>query len=126
MLKKNELPECPVAKFFQIVGNKWKIYILQKLFEKPCRFNELKNLIPGISAKVLSESLKQLEADGIICKKILAVIKMSEAFEILSAALNEAIEDAKSKNPKLERREVEIEVAEKKFDAKKYFSTQNL
>ena len=72
MLKKNELPECPVAKFFQIVGNKWKIYILQKLFEKPCRFNELKNLIPGISAKVLSESLKQLEADGIICKKILA------------------------------------------------------
>ena len=45
---------------------------LQKLFEKPCRFNELKNLIPGISAKVLSESLKQLEADGIICKKILA------------------------------------------------------
>ena len=58
MLTKEELPECPVAKFFQIVGNKWKIYILQKLFEKPCRFNELKNLIPGIGAKVLSESLR--------------------------------------------------------------------
>ena len=43
---------------------------------------------------------------------------MSEAFEILSAALNEAIEDAKSKNPKLERREVEIEVAEKNLTRK--------
>ena len=40
---------------------------------------------------------------------------MSEAFEILSAALNEAIEDAKSSEKKLERREVEIELHEKKL-----------
>ena len=40
---------------------------------------------------------------------------MSEAFEILSAALNEAIEDAKSSEKKLERHEVEIEIPEKIF-----------
>ena len=40
---------------------------------------------------------------------------MSEAFEILSAALNEAIEDAKSSEKKLERHEVEIEIPEKKL-----------
>jgi len=48
-------------------------------------------------------------------KKICEVKKMSEAFEILSSALNEAIEDAKSSEKKLERREVEIEIPEKKL-----------
>ena len=44
---------------------------------------------------------------------------MSEAFGILSAALDEAIEDAKSNNPKLERREVKAEI--KTFDNRKDF-----
>jgi len=43
---------------------------------------------------------------------------MSEAFEILSEALNEAIEDAKSKNKKLERHEVELEIPEKNLARK--------
>lgn len=70
MIKKSELPECPVATVLQILNSKWKIYILQKLFERPHRFNELKNSIFGISQKVLSESLKQLEEDKIILRKV--------------------------------------------------------
>ena len=70
MLKKSELPDCPVATVLQILSNKWKIYILQKLFERPHRFNELKNSIQGISAKILTESLRQLEEDKIILRKV--------------------------------------------------------
>lgn len=70
MLKKSELPDCPVATVLQILSNKWKIYILEKLLERPHRFNELKNSIQGISQKVLSESLRQLEDDKIICRKV--------------------------------------------------------
>lgn len=70
MLKKNELPECPVATIFQILGNKWKIYILQNLFERPHRFNELLKKIPGISRRVLTENLRQLEQDKIILRKV--------------------------------------------------------
>ena len=70
MLKKSELPECPVATVLQILSNKWKIYILEKLLERPHRFNELKNSIFGISAKILTESLRQLEEDKIILRKV--------------------------------------------------------
>ncbi len=70
MLKKNELPDCPVATVLQIIGNKWKIYILQKLFERPHRFNELLKNILGISHRVLAENLRQLETDGIILRKV--------------------------------------------------------
>lgn len=70
MLKKNELPDCPVATIFQVLGNKWKIYILQNLFERPHRFNELLKKIPGISRRVLTENLRQLEQDKIILRKV--------------------------------------------------------
>ena len=70
MLKKSELPDCPVATVLQILNSKWKIYILQKLLERPHRFNELKNSIQGISAKILTESLRQLEEDKIISRKV--------------------------------------------------------
>ena len=70
MIKKSELPDCPVATVLQILNSKWKIYILEKLLERPHRFNELKNSIQGISAKILTESLRQLEDDKIICRKV--------------------------------------------------------
>lgn len=70
MIKNENLPACPVATVLKILNSKWKIYILQKLFEKSYRFNELKNSIEGISQKVLSESLRQLENDKIICRNV--------------------------------------------------------
>ena len=70
MIKNENLPDCPIATFLKILNSKWKIYILQKLEEKPYRFNELKNSIKGISSKILTESLRQLENDKIICRKI--------------------------------------------------------
>ena len=68
MLKKNELPECPVATAVQLIGNKWKLLIIQRLLDRSYRFNELCRSIDGLSEKVLSENLKQLETDGIIVR----------------------------------------------------------
>lgn len=70
MLTKEELPDCPVATILRVLNSKWKIYILQKLLERPYRFNELKNSIQGLSQKVLTDSLRQLEDDKIICRKV--------------------------------------------------------
>lgn len=69
MLKKDELPECPVATTLQLLNTKWKIYILQRLLVKPCRFNELKNSIVGISRKALTDNLRQMEDDEIILRQ---------------------------------------------------------
>lgn len=70
MLTKEELPECPVATTVQLIGSKWKLLILQNLLQRPWRFNELKKSLEGISQKVLTDSLRSMEADGIITRTV--------------------------------------------------------
>ncbi|MEG0367049.1 MAG: helix-turn-helix domain-containing protein, partial [Coprobacillus sp.] len=64
MLKKEELPECPVATTVSIIGNKWKLLILRELLVETKRFSELKKNILGISQKVLTQNLRSMEEDG--------------------------------------------------------------
>ena len=66
MLKKEELPACPVATTVQMIGGKWKLLILRNLLARPWRFNELRKNLEGISQKVLTDSLRSMEEDGII------------------------------------------------------------
>ena len=68
MKRKSELPECPVATTVQLIGSKWKLLIVRNLLERPWRFNELQRSLDGISQKVLTESLRSMEADGIITR----------------------------------------------------------
>ena len=74
MLKKEELPDCPVATTVQLIGNKWKLLILRNLLARPWRFNELRKSLDGISQKVLTESLRSMESDGIIVRTIYAEV----------------------------------------------------
>ena len=70
MLKKEELPACPVASTVQMVGSKWKLLILRNLLARPWRFNELRKNLEGISQKVLTDSLRSMEGDGIITRTV--------------------------------------------------------
>lgn len=70
MRAKEELPECPVATTVQLIGNKWKLLILRNLLVRPWRFNELKKNLEGISQKVLTDSLRSMEEDGIITRTV--------------------------------------------------------
>ena len=70
MLTKAELPECPVATTVQLVGSKWKLLILRNLLQRPWRFNELKRSLEGISQKVLTDSLRSMESDGLITRTV--------------------------------------------------------
>lgn len=65
MKTKDELPECPVATTVSLIGSKWKLLIMRNLLVRPWRFNELKNSLEGISQKVLTDSLRSMEEDGI-------------------------------------------------------------
>ena len=67
-MQNKELPECPVATTVQLIGSKWKLLILRNLMLRPWRFNELKKDLNGIRHKVLTESLRSMEADGIITR----------------------------------------------------------
>ena len=70
MKTKEEMPSCPVATTVQLIGSKWKLLILRNLFMRPWRFNELRKDLEGISQKVLTDSLRALEEDGIITRTV--------------------------------------------------------
>ncbi len=68
------LPECPVATTVQLIGNKWKLLIIRNLRMRPWRFNELQKNLDGISQKVLTDSLRSMEADGLITRTVYAKV----------------------------------------------------
>ena len=70
MKTKDELPECPVATTVSLIGSKWKLLIMRNLLVRPWRFNELKNSLEGISQKVLTDSLRSMEEDGLITRTV--------------------------------------------------------
>lgn len=70
MKTKEELPDCPVATTVSLIGSKWKLLILRNLLDRPWRFNELRKSLEGISQKVLTDSLRSMEEDGIITRTV--------------------------------------------------------
>ena len=69
-LTKEEMPACPVATTVRLIGSKWKLLIIRNLLQRPWRFNELKKNLEGISQKVLTDSLRSMEADGIVTRTV--------------------------------------------------------
>lgn len=62
--------QCPVATTLGLIDNKWKILIIRDILHGPQRFGELKKSVKGISSKMLSESLREMENDGIVSRKV--------------------------------------------------------
>ena len=58
----------------QLIGSKWKLLIIRNLRMRPWRFNELQKNLEGISQKVLRDSLRALEADGLITRTVYAEV----------------------------------------------------
>ena len=70
MRTKEEMPACPVATTVALIGSKWKLLILRNLMARPWRFNELRRSLEGISQKVLTDSLRSMEEDGLITRTV--------------------------------------------------------
>ena len=70
VMTKEEMPACPVATTVALIGSKWKLLILRNLLSRPWRFNELKRDLEGVSQKVLTDSLRSLEEDGIVTRTV--------------------------------------------------------
>lgn len=64
------IDRCPVATTVSLIGSKWKLLIIRNLLVRPWRFNELKRDLEGISQKVLTDSLRSMEEDGLITRTV--------------------------------------------------------
>ena len=65
---------CPVTTTLSVIGGKWKPIILFTLEKEKKRFGEIKKMIPAISQKMLTQQLRELEADGIVHRKVYPVV----------------------------------------------------
>src|ERR671923_2257500 len=92
-----ELKSCPIETTFKIIGKRWTVLIIREILRGNTKFNRFMENIDGISPKVLTERLRELEQRGIIRRRIVSeypvrveytLTPMGRAFEpiLLSAA----------------------------------------
>jgi DNA-binding HxlR family transcriptional regulator len=67
-------PRCSVGLTVEMVGGKWKGVILYFLLDGTLRFSELRKKIPGITQRMLTLQLRELEADGLVDRRVYPVV----------------------------------------------------
>ena len=72
--QEKELPACPVETTLTLIGDKWKVLILRDLMPGTKRFGELKKSIGHVSQKVLTAQLRDMEASGLVSRKVYAEV----------------------------------------------------
>lgn len=73
-MNKVELPACPVEITLSLMADKWKFLIIRDLLTGTKRFGELQRSIGGVSQKVLTNNLRQMEQYGLIVRKVYAEV----------------------------------------------------
>ena len=68
------LPACPVETTLMLISDRWKVLIIRDLMDGTKRFGELKKSIGSISQKVLTSNLREMEADGLVNRKVYAEV----------------------------------------------------
>ena len=69
-MKSKDLPKCPIATSLQMLGCKWKVVSIRDLLTGTKRFCELKKSVTGITQKVLTSKLREMEELGLLERKV--------------------------------------------------------
>ncbi len=62
--------DCPLTDLVDMIGGRWKVLCLWRLRDGKKRFTELRRQMPGVTQKMLTQQLRQLEADGLVSRKV--------------------------------------------------------
>lgn len=73
---------CPSRIVLDRVADKWTVLVLGVLVRRPTRFNQLRREIEGLSQKVLSQTLKNLERDGLVTRKVFATVPVTVEYSV--------------------------------------------
>lgn len=85
---KKELPACPVEVTLSLINDKWKVLIVRDLLTGTKRFNELKRFVIGITQKVLTNNLKQMESDKLVKRKVYAEVPPRVEYSLTAVGLS--------------------------------------
>lgn len=89
---------CPTRLVLDRIADKWTVLILGLLLQQPLRFNALLREIEGLSQKVLSQTLKRLERDGLVTRTVFPTVPVSVEYAItplgrtLAAAMHSLVD----------------------------------
>lgn len=88
------LKDCPARLVFDRLADKWSLLIVKVLKRGPCRFNQLRREIEGISQKALSQTLQKLERDGVVNRNAFPTVPVTVEYSLtdLGKTLSELIE----------------------------------
>lgn len=75
-------PDCPSRVIFQRIGDKWVSLVVQVLADGPIRFSELRKMVHVVTPKVLTQTLRTLERDGLITRTIYAQVPPRVDYEL--------------------------------------------
>lgn len=108
--------DCPTRLILDRVGDKWAVLLLGLLLEQPMRFNALRRCIAGISQKMLSQTLKSLERDGLVRRRAIATVPVTVEYSItpLGATLAKAVDPLRRW---AEQNLREVFAAQRRYDA---------
>lgn len=65
----NAIPGCALTAALAAIGGRWKLFVVYRLAEGPLHFAALRRSLPEVSAKVLTEQLRELQADGLVSRE---------------------------------------------------------
>ena len=85
---KIDLPACPVEITMGLIGDKWKVLIIRDLLTGTKRFGELKKSLLGITQKVLTNNLRQMENSGLILRKLYAEVPPRVEYSLSDTGLS--------------------------------------
>ncbi len=88
---------CPTRQVLNRIADKWAVLVLGLLVKEPVRFNQLRRSIDGLSQKMLSQTLKNLERDGLVHREAKATVPVTVEYSItpLGQTLAETVEATK-------------------------------
>jgi DNA-binding HxlR family transcriptional regulator len=106
-----------VASVLARVGDKWSVFVIMMLGEKPRRFNELKRMIGGISQRMLTLTLRGLERDGLITRTVFPTIPPRVDYELTDLGRG-LCQPVAALGAWAHAHQSEIETAREKFDTR--------
>ena len=87
-------PDCPTRVVLDRIGDKWTVLVINALHDGPLRFSELRARIGGVAAKVLTQTLRAMERDGLLTRTVHAQVPPRVDYELtpLGASLTAPIQ----------------------------------
>jgi DNA-binding HxlR family transcriptional regulator len=86
MLRPHNPQRCPADQALELISGKWKPMLLRRLSDGPMRHCELRRALPGVSQRMLTLHLRELERDGLLTRSVSAQVPPHVAYALTPAA----------------------------------------